>query len=196
MALRYCSRSGVFGHRAEFSRIDIVGVQKYGASEHFWRRSQPRLCRPAIARDREPSTSEQKIPRVDVIAVQNVAGLKMLTAISAVPMALRYCSRSGVFGKRAEFSRIDIIGVQKSGASENCWRRSQPRLWRPAIARDREPSASEPKFSTADGIAAQSFASDLSRAHGAPFLLEIESRRQLIKVLKDRHSRGRKNWRT
>ena len=93
-----------------------------------------------------------------------------------------------------------MVGVQKSGAPENCWRGPQPRLCRPVIARDREPSASEPKTSSVHVIAVQNFAglnffeSDLSRAHGAPLLLEIGSLRQLSRVVKHQHCRGPKIW--
>ena len=201
MALRHCSRSGVFGNRAEFSRINIIGVQKSGGPEKFWRRSQPRLWRRVIARDRAPWSIEQKISRADVIAVQYFAVLRKfasdLTSAHGAPFLLE-------IGSLRQVSRIlkdRRSRGPKSGGPENFWRRSQPRLWRRVIARDREPSAIEQKNSRVAAIAAQNFArldffdSDLNRAHGAPFLREIGSLRQVSRVSKDRHSRGTKIWR-
>ena len=84
----------------------------------------------------------------------------------------------------------------KSGASESFRRRSQPRLCRPVIARDRKHSASERKISRVDVVGVQNsaglkiFDTDRTRAHGAPLLLENGSLRQVSRVVKHRHCRG------
>ena len=145
MALRYCSRSGVFGQRAEFSRIDIIGVQNLAGlkiSGGDLSRASGAALLLAIGSLRQANRKCQGSMQSRSSILRACENLK---AISAVLTALHSCSRSGVFGNRAELLSVDIVGVQKSGAPEIFWRRSQPRLWRGVIARDREPSASEQK---------------------------------------------------
>ena len=164
-------------------------------------RPQTRLWRRVIARDREPSPSEQKTSRVDVIAVQNFAGLIFfdsdLSCVHGAPLlieigSLRQLSRvlkdrhsRGPKNLRV-WNFLEAISAaplapcycSRSGAFDKRTGNFEGRC-------NRGPKINGPDF----------FDSDLNRAHGAPLLLEVGSPRHVSRVVKRRHSRGPKIWR-
>ena len=99
-----------------------------------------------IAPDRKPCARDQKTHGVSNARPTILRTCNFLEAISAAPMAPRYCSRSEASCKRSE----KLMESQKRDPTfcgpVKFWKRSQPRPWRPVIGPDRKPFVSDQKI--------------------------------------------------